>query len=183
MAETKRDCMTTFINIFGGAGVGKSITASLLFAQIKLRNISAELITEYAKERVWAGDLDALKCQPYITGTQFYRQYILNSKVEYAVTDSPIPLGLIYKGFGCNEDYDKAVLYQFNLFQNINVYLQRDTDHLFEERGRVGGLEDAIRVDYKIKDLLNNQGIPYYAVTMSEDFSHIQKILDYIWQT
>lgn len=171
--------MTIFINIFGGAGTGKSITASLLFSRLKLQGVSTELITEFAKERVWVGDLDSLKCQPFITGTQIYRQYIVNGKVDYAITDAPILLGLVYRGFGCNEDYEKSVVYQFNLFRNINVFLSRDLEQPFEENGRVGSLQEAQTADSEIKKLLFKHSIPYLDVSMSKDGSHIGKILNF----
>ena len=41
------------INIFGGPGTGKSVTAAKLFAELKIQNKNCELITEYAKELVY----------------------------------------------------------------------------------------------------------------------------------
>ena len=41
------------INLFGGPGCGKSTTAADLFARMKLRGLSVELVTEYAKDVVW----------------------------------------------------------------------------------------------------------------------------------
>ena len=172
--------MTTFINIFAGPGTGKSksITASLLFSAIRQRGISAELITEFAKERVWAGDKEALNCQPYITGNQIYRQFIVNNKVDYAITDAPILLGAIYRGFGFSAFYEKALLHQFGLFRNTNILLIRNKEK-YEQEGRVQSLEQAVAIDNQIKRLLDINSIPYLQVAMSLDNSHIQSILDY----
>ena len=75
--------MTLVINLFGGPGVGKSTTASQLFANLKWSNINCELVREYAKDKVWENSLELLDNQLYVFAKQHHRQYILNEKVEY----------------------------------------------------------------------------------------------------
>lgn len=45
--------MAKIINIFGGAGVGKSTFAAELFVNMKKRGISVEMPYEYPKELTW----------------------------------------------------------------------------------------------------------------------------------
>jgi hypothetical protein len=169
---------TKFINLFAGPGAGKSTSAAGLFYYLKSQSINSEIIVEVAKEKVWAEDFKSLGCQPYITGKQLYRQWRLNGKVKYAVTDSPLLLGLIYSGFGCDENWEKSVLHQFSLFNNVNVFLKRNSDaHPFQQEGRMQDEDECRLIDEKIKKLLNDNNIPFYEIEVSEDNSHIQQIL------
>lgn len=59
--------MTTYVNIFGGPGVGKSTTAADLFVAMKKAGYNVELVTEVAKDFVWEDRSTTLTIQPYIT--------------------------------------------------------------------------------------------------------------------
>lgn len=41
------------VNLFGVPGAGKSTGAAYIFSQLKMAGINAELITEFAKDKVW----------------------------------------------------------------------------------------------------------------------------------
>ena len=169
---------TKYLNLFGGPGVSKSTTASGVFFNLKVKHINCEIITEYAKQKVWSEDFKSLGCQPYITGKQLYKQWILNGKVKYAVTDSPLLLGLIYSGFGCDENWEKSVIHQFNLFNNVNVFLKRNSDaHKFQQEGRMQDEKECIEIDQKIKELLTKNNIPFTEIEVSEDCKHVKEIL------
>lgn len=47
--------MTKVINLYGGPGTGKSSTAGMLFAHLKLRGVNCEYVQEYAKDAAWEG--------------------------------------------------------------------------------------------------------------------------------
>lgn len=170
---------TKFINFFAGPGASKTTSSSGLFFELKKRGINSEIIVEYAKEKVWSEDFRSLECQPYITGKQFYRQWRVNGKVEYAVTDSPILLGLVYQGFGCDENWEKAVLYQFGLFDNLNIFLERNSEaHGFQQEGRMQNEQECQELDFKIRNLLDKNNIPYTVLKVEENCKHIEKVLD-----
>ena len=169
---------TKFINFFAGPGASKTTSSSGLFFELKKRGINSEIIVEYAKEKVWSEDLRSLECQPYITGKQFYRQWRVNGKVNYAVTDSPIILGIVYQGFGCDENWEKAVLNQFSLFDNLNIFLERNSEaHGFQQEGRTQNEEECKELDRKIKNLLEENHIPYIPLLVEENCNHIEKVL------
>lgn len=42
---------TLVVNLLGGPGCGKSTGAAYIFSQLKMRNIDAELVTEFAKDK------------------------------------------------------------------------------------------------------------------------------------
>ncbi len=169
---------TLFINLYSGPGSGKSSSALGVTFNLKSRSYNAEYISEVAKQKVWSEDFKSLGCQPYITGKQLYKQWIVDGKVDYAVTDSPLLLGLFYSGFGCNEDWEKSILHQFGLFDNLNILLKRNLDaHPFEQAGRMQNLEECLVIDQKIKDLLDNHSIPYVELEVSENCKHVEEIL------
>ena len=158
-----------FICLFGGPGTGKSTTAAGLFSKLKIKGYNAELIQEYAKDKVWAEDFHTLSFQPYILGKQLYRQYRVADKVDVAVTDSPVLFSHIYQGFGWVEGSDEVLLKQFNLFRNLNIFLERDTDHHpYNPKGRMQTEEDAKQFDTKILSMLDKFEVPYTKIKVSD---------------
>ena len=57
---------TIIINLFAGPGAGKSTGAAFIFSKLKMLGIDAELVTEFAKDKVWEQNKEAFKCQFYI---------------------------------------------------------------------------------------------------------------------
>lgn len=41
------------VNLFGVPGAGKSTGAAYIFSRLKMLGINAELVTEFAKDKVW----------------------------------------------------------------------------------------------------------------------------------
>ena len=41
------------VNLFGAPGAGKSTGAAYIFAMLKMAGINAELVTEFAKDKVY----------------------------------------------------------------------------------------------------------------------------------
>lgn len=82
--------MTKVINLFAGPGAGKSTTAAALFVLMKTEGYKVELVTEYAKELVYAEDWETLNWQPAVTKEQDARQRRLVGKVDWIITDSPL---------------------------------------------------------------------------------------------
>lgn len=56
------------VNLFGAPGAGKSTGAAYVFSQLKMRGINAELVTEFAKDKVWEENDEVFKHQEYIFG-------------------------------------------------------------------------------------------------------------------
>jgi hypothetical protein len=175
--------MTTFyINLFAGPGAGKSTLASRLFSYFKLKHINTELISEVAKIEVWEDNKIALQCQPYIIGKQLFAQYRLLNKVDLAITDSPLLLGLQYGTFGTTESWAKGVIEQNSLFNNINIVLKRSQSIPYEQKGRIHTKEQAINIDNKIIELLDENNLPYLLVEVDESIDYFNTIITYIEQ-
>lgn len=50
------------INLFGAPGSGKSVAASYIFSQLKMKGVECELIQEFAKDLTWEDRKIALNC-------------------------------------------------------------------------------------------------------------------------
>ena len=48
------------VNLFGAPGAGKSTGAAYIFSRLKMLGINAELVTEFAKDKVWENNQEAI---------------------------------------------------------------------------------------------------------------------------
>jgi len=161
---------TLFVNLFAGLGCGKSTHAAGVFYELKKQNAKAEYIQEYAKDATWREDFFTLGCQPYITGKQLFRQYRVNGKVDIAITDSPLLIGLAYSGFGVTDSYRKWLVEAQALFNNLNILLIRNTDvHPYQPYGRNQSEEQAKKIDGAIKIMLDDYGIEYHVIQVGDN--------------
>ncbi|CAA6807793.1 MAG: Unknown protein [uncultured Sulfurovum sp.] len=174
---------TTIINIYGASGIGKSITACKLYAEMSIsRNYgNIELVREFAKDLVWAGDLKTLAHQPSVTNGQVQRQNILLGKVDYIVTDSPLCLGLLYSKEEHLDEVTNVIATEREKYNEVNILLKRSSDIPFNPVGRVHTLEESIAIDCEIKSLLDTQNIPYIELSNKLDvisiIQHIEEVL------
>jgi hypothetical protein len=160
---------TLFVNLFGGPGSGKSTIASGLFSKLKLAHVRCELVREYATELVWLEASKTLDNQVYVTAKQYHWQLTKDGKVDVVVTDSPIILGLVYRGKrGCGVNWQRGVVDQFKEFDNLNFNLVRDITALpYDLKGRRQTLDQAIHKDVEIRRVLDEYEIPYHDVSVS----------------
>jgi adenylate kinase family enzyme len=160
---------TIIVNLYGGPGTGKSTGAAYIFSLLKMNDIDAEYVSEFAKDKVWEGNSEVFKCQFYITGKQTYRIARCFGKVDVIVTDSPIRLGKIYAdrigltrlGLACVEAAD-----QFNL-HTIDIFLKRVKP--YNPNGRNQSEDESKEIDTDILDMLNEQKVPYYTFNGDRD--------------
>ena len=114
------------INLFGAPGAGKSTGAAYIFSQLKINGINAEYVSEFAKDKVWEESKEAFKNQAYLFGKQYFRISRCKDKVDVIVTDSPLPLSLLYnQDENLGEEFNAVVMKVFNSFKNLNYYINR----------------------------------------------------------
>lgn len=150
------------INIFGSPGVGKSTIAAGMFFRMKTDRYSVELLHEYAKDLVWSERFNELNDQMYVSGKQYHKQYILNGKVDYVITDSPIFLGLLYRG-GLSDKYNDLMIELFNKFDNVNFLLESDFD-VYDPNGRMQDKQESIELSHQLVEYLDRYAIKYTKV-------------------
>lgn len=157
------------INLFGAPGSGKSTGAAFIFSQLKMRGINCELITEYAKDKTWEKNMEALGCQEYIFGKQSFRMKRCRDKVDVIITDSPLPLGIFYNTNPVlGEHYENLVLDVFNTYENMNYALVRDKP--YNPIGRNQTEAESDEIGDRIQFFLEDHDIPYTLGLGSERF-------------
>ena len=170
---------TIIVNILGGPGIGKSTCALQVVADIKKQGYQAEYVQEVAKELVYAGDMEhlngSLENQAYILSKQKERLDLLVGQVDFVITDSPLPLNLIYLKEH-NEYYETEVLREFNTYKNINIVLGRNLAVEYQNEGRIHTLEESLVKDKEIVELLEKNSLPYRSFERSD----ISGIIEYI---
>jgi len=154
---------TIVVNIIGGPGTGKSILTSEIFAELKRRFISAEISPEYIKKKIREGSLKAVQSQIYIFGKQQYQLFTMKDEVDVIVTDSPFILSSVYDVTNCNE-LRALVMKEFNKYENMTYYIERDTNIPYEQEGRYQDINGAKKVDTTVKDFLFKNNIEYKTV-------------------
>ena len=157
------------INLFGAPGSGKSTGAAFIFSQLKMRGVNCELITEYAKDKTWEKNTEALSCQEYIFGKQSFRMKRCRDKVDVIITDSPLPLGIFYNTNPVlGEHYENLVLDVFNTYENMNYALVRDKP--YNPIGRNQTEAESDEIGDRIQFFLEDHDIPYTLGLGSERF-------------
>ena len=51
------------VNLFGVPGAGKSTGAAYIFSRLKMEGVNCELVTEFAKDKVWEQTEEVFKNQ------------------------------------------------------------------------------------------------------------------------
>ena len=153
--------MVISINFFSGPSGGKSTLAAATFSKLKFMGINCELITEYAKTKVWEQSFHTLTNQIYVFGKQHHRMFTVKDKVDILITDSPLPLSLIY-GKNMSSAFETLVLEEFHKFNNINIFLKRQKR--YQPVGRIHSEEESKEIDCLVKSLLDKYNIQYTEV-------------------
>lgn len=156
---------TVVINLIGGPGSGKSTAAAELFASLKKAGRSCEVAWEFSKDKVFEESLRVLDDQIYIFGKMYHKIYRLLDKVEFIITDSPLPISLYYNKEE-SQFFDKFIVEQYNKFNNLMYFIERDESH-YETVGRTQTFEESKEIDKNIIQLLRKYDIPFKSVPQS----------------
>ena len=149
------------VNLFGVPGSGKSTGAAYIFSKLKMAGINAELVSEFAKDKVWEETKAVFENQAYIFGKQSFRMSRCKDKVDVIITDSPLPLSIFYNK---NKDvygasFDKSVMDVFNSYQNLNFLINRVKP--YNPKGRFQSEEESNALKAPMIDFLKSQNINY----------------------
>lgn len=102
------------VNLFGVPGAGKSTGAAYIFSRLKMLGVNAELVTEFAKDKVWENNEEVFNNQAYIFGKQSFKISRCANKVDVVITDSPLPLSVFYNN-------DSLLTENFNAIKTFTV--------------------------------------------------------------
>jgi len=149
---------TICVNLFAGAGAGKSTCATGVFSLLKHHNINAEYVSEYAKDLVWEERLHIQRNDLDIFTEQAKRQFRLNGKVDVMITDSPILLSSVYQE-RLDELFHAMVMREFKKYNNLNFYIKRIKPYM--KIGRQESFNGAKIIDNKVQSFLKREQIQY----------------------
>ena len=161
---------TTVLNLLGGAGIGKSTAASAIFALLKMHNVECDIVAEFAKDLVWEERHNILfDNQEYIFGEQYRRLWRVNKKIDVAIMECPLILGVTYGKYYnvMTETYANSVVEIINRFNNLNIVLKRKFN--YNPNGRMHTEEEAKTIDNVIIKTLVDYNMPYVEVLCDID--------------
>lgn len=148
------------VNLFGVPSAGKSSGAAYIFSKLKMAGINAELVTEFAKDKVWEESKEVFNCQEYLFGKQSFRLSRLKNKVDVVITDSPLPLNILYNNNDIlGETFNDLVMKVFNSYTNINILLNRVKP--YNPIGRHQTEEESNALTAPLINILNKYHINY----------------------
>lgn len=165
--------MTKVINLFGGAGCGKSTLSAEIFVKMKQANLNCELVQEWIK--TWAYEQRSISPfdQFYVAGKQIRKESFLYDRVEYIITDCPLWLGAAYETYYEGTHYIEKHISGFVEFaqsrgvQYHNFLLKRMFE--YDPVGRFQNEEEAHQTDQIMKDLLERLTLPYEELNMAPE--------------
>ena len=148
------------VNLFGAPGAGKSTGAAYIFAQLKMAGVNCELVTEFAKDKVWEENKAVFDNQAYIFGKQYFKISRCADKVDVIVTDSPLLLSLIYnENPTLGEEFNMLVRRVHHSYKPLNFYLTREKP--YNPVGRHQTEKESDQKGLEIKQMLDDERINY----------------------
>ncbi len=159
----ERQKKTLVVNLFGSPGAGKSTGAAYIFSRLKMKGVNAELVTEYAKDKVWDKATEPFKNELYLFGKQQYKISRCASEVDVVVTDSPLPLCIAYNNDPVLGDlFNALVMNVFNSYSNMNYFVKRVKP--YKQVGRLQSSEEADKISDEVLSVFLNHGIDFKEV-------------------
>ena len=156
--------MTTYINLLGGPGTGKSSLAAEIFTRYKKQQKSVELVTEFVKDLVWENRQSTIEIQPYVSMKQYRNLVRLRGKVDYVITDSPLIKDSVYArryAPDLPQAYHELLFsLHHSLGDSINILLTREWE--YDRVGRYQDEDQARQIDAELRFMLELHEIDYY---------------------
>ena len=149
------------VNFLAGPGAGKSTAATGLFSELKRRGVNCEYIPEFAKDAAWEDrGKKFFAAQQYIYGEQSWRQDRVKDDVDIMITDSPLIMAFVYMPDKFPiPSLKKAMMEDFNRYDNLNIFLRRSTK--FNPSGRKQVEKESVKLDGDILEMLGEKNVEY----------------------
>lgn len=159
-------------NFFASPGSGKSTMAAIVFAKLKMLNVNCELVTEFAKDKVWENNNVALANQVYVFAKQYYRMDRCADKVDVIICDSPIALSPLYnKDPDIQKPLSELALKIANKYDNINYFINRVKK--YNPIGRLQTEEESDQIAIKLKKSMYENNIVFKEINGELEASDI----------
>ena len=142
------------VNLYGAPGSGKFTGAAYIFSKLKMAGIDAELVTEFAKDKVWEESKAPFDNQVYMFGKQYFRISRCADKVDVIVTDSPLPLSNFYNSTEIlGKEFNEMVMKVANSYERMDYLIHRYKP--YNPNGRFQTEEESNELAEKLEKFLN----------------------------
>lgn len=128
--------------------------AAEVFAFLKKKGINCELVTEYAKSKVWEESFKTLQNQIYVFGKQCHHQFICRDHVDVIITDSPLLMNLYY-GRDYSEAFKTVIKEAFDEYDNLNYLVERSDEYGYNPKGRMQTENESWEIQDEIEKIMN----------------------------
>jgi nicotinamide riboside kinase len=173
--------MTHVINLFSGAGAGKSTLAAALFSELKIRGLNVELVHEYIKSWAYEQRLPQQLDQLHILGMQSKSESLLYNKVDFIITDSPLLIIPFYEKLLTGRDIVKPAVFNFIKFaksQGVRYHsFFLDRPENYNQTGRYQTKEEAQSIDKKMALWLTKNKVAFKHLPANHD-KRVETILN-----
>lgn len=156
MDKTEKKKESVCIAIMGSPGAGKSTTAHGIMYEFKRIPLSVEMASEFAKDEVYENHLqEIVSDQLYIMGEQNRRVARCIGKVDYIITDSPLPI--------CSVHTDSKLLKEvafstFEKTENYIIFIKRGKNVKYDTEGRCEDEETSKKISDTLEESLIARG-------------------------
>lgn len=156
---------TIIVNLYGAPGAGKSSGAAYIFYKLKQCGLNVELVTEYAKDKVWEAHDEVFKDQCYIFGHQHFRMSRLINKVNVIITDAPLMIGAYYSPEIYKKELTSIALKSFDN-PHFNFFIKRVKK--YNPKGRFQTESESDKVSEELNHFLTENDINFTVVEGNE---------------
>lgn len=157
---------TLVVNLYGAPGAGKSTGAAYIFYKLKQSGINCELVTEFAKDKVWEGAKAVFEDGCYIFGKQHFRMHRLMGKVDVVITDSPLLVSAFYSPDEFRDELTSIAKKSFDKFQ-VSYFINRVKT--YNPKGRFQTEHESDQVAYDMWNFLINNGVEAFNSVGNEE--------------
>jgi hypothetical protein len=155
------------VNLFAGPGVGKSTNGAVLYGLLSMAGFRAEYVPEFAKFLTWQKHEAALRDQLYLFAKQDHRLEVLrNAPLDFVIMDGPLPNAVLYLKADYFPSFEPLVMEVFASYQNVNFFLDRNPDFIYQPIGRNQTEQEAQLLSTQTLALLEKHSVPYRRVSV-----------------
>jgi hypothetical protein len=168
------------INLFGGPGCGKSITATNIRAQLGFMGYNIELVEEFIKDWTYIHRAPTGSDNFFIQASQIQKEDIrLRDGVNLIVSDAPIFLHYFYASY--HKDpfalaMCSAAMEIETLYPSLNIFLIRD-EQFYSQQGRYENLSQAKEIDSIVELMLQAAEIEYVQFSCLDQDAILEHII------
>lgn len=154
--NNKKQLDTVNFSFYAPPSGGKSTTARIFAALLKLNNQSTELVDEVPKEMVWNEEYDRLSDQMFIFSQQNRKLNNLQGKYKFTVNDSPLDIQHLYAKMNkMPKEFHSLIDYYHKQYHTVDIWLNRK--HKYQQVGRVQTEEESNNIGKQIKDFMKTK--------------------------